>query len=98
MRISDFQKLMKELYLHQDSKRGSKGTFLWLIEEVGELARIIKEKEVNKEKAAEEIADIIAWVNSLANLLEIDVEKALKDKYPGMCKKCNSNPCKCNKI
>ncbi len=97
MKISDFQQLMKELYFHQDSKRGSKGTFLWLVEEIGELARIVKGNEIDKEKAAEEIADIIAWVNSLANLLDIDVEKALDDKYPGHCKKCNKNPCNCNR-
>ncbi|MHA1291167.1 MAG: MazG nucleotide pyrophosphohydrolase domain-containing protein [Promethearchaeota archaeon] len=97
MRISDFQRLMKELYFHQDSNRGIRRTFIWLVEEIGELANIIKERRIDKEKVSEELADVIAWINSLANLLEIDLESALYNKYPNKCVKCNSNPCKCNK-
>ncbi len=97
MKISDFQNLIKELYLHRDSNRGISKTFIWLIEEIGELASIIKEKNINKEKASEEIADIIAWTHSLANLLNINVEKALLNKYPNKCKKCNTTPCTCEK-
>ena len=98
MKISDFQDLMKKLYIHQDSKRGIKGTFMWLVEEVGELATILKETSIDKEKASEELADIIAWTNSLANLIEIDLEKALFNKYPDKCKKCSTSPCKCDRI
>lgn len=97
MKVSDFQNLMKELYFHQDSKRGTKGTFLWLVEEIGELAKALKQKEINKAEASDELADVIAWTCSLANLLEIDLEKALLSKYPNKCKKCNSNPCQCGK-
>lgn len=97
MKVSDFQNLMKKLYFHKDSKRGIKETFIWLVEEVGELANILKNQNIDKKKASEEIADIIAWTNSLSNLLEIDVEKALYDKYPNRCKKCNSIPCQCEK-
>lgn len=95
MKISDFQNLMKELYYHQDSKRGIKSTFIWLVEEIGELGNIVKNQVINKQMASEEIADIIAWTNSLANLLGIDIESALFDKYPNKCGKCNSNPCQC---
>ncbi len=97
MKISEFQDLMKELFFHQDSIRGINGTFVWLVEEIGELANLIKYQKVDKDRAAEEIADIIAWTNSIANILEIDVEKALSEKYPNKCIKCNSNPCNCNK-
>jgi len=97
LKVSDFQNLMKKLYFHKDSKRGIKETFIWLVEEVGELANILKNQNIDKKKASEEIADIIAWTNSLSNLLEIDVEKALYDKYPNRCKKCNSIPCQCEK-
>ena len=97
MNISNFQNLIRDLYYHQDSKRGIKNTFIWLVEEIGELANILKEERLDKEKAAHEIADVIAWAVSLANLLEIDVEKALIEKYPNKCSKCESNPCCCNK-
>lgn len=98
MNISDFQNLIKDLYYHQDSKRGIQNTFIWLVEEIGELANILKEQSMNKEEASHEIADIIAWTISIANLLEIDVEKALLEKYPNKCSICGSIPCCCNKI
>ena len=98
MKISDFQNLIKELYFHKDSIRGLKNTFIWLIEEVGELASIIKKEERNKEEASEEIADIIAWTVSIANILNIDIEKALNKKYPNICIKCNEKPCCCQNL
>ena len=58
----------------------------------------IKEQNIDRIKAGEEIADIIAWTCSVANLLDIDIEKALYNKYPNKCKKCNSVPCKCMRI
>ena len=97
MKVSDFQNLIKELYFHQDSNRGIKSTFIWLVEEIGELANLLKEKRLDKEKASQEIADVIAWTISIANLLEIDVEKALIEKYPNKCLKCNKKPCECTK-
>lgn len=99
MKISEFQKSMKEIFFHQDSKRGIEKTFIWLVEEVGELANTLKQgSELDSKKISEEMADIIAWMSSLANLLEIDLEKALNDKYPNKCIKCNSNPCRCSNI
>ncbi|MFW9878213.1 MAG: MazG nucleotide pyrophosphohydrolase domain-containing protein [Candidatus Thorarchaeota archaeon] len=97
MKISEFQKLIKNLYFEQDQKRGIKNTFIWLIEEIGELAHILKSQEIDTNKASEELADIFAWTTSLANLLDIDVNSALFQKYPNMCIKCKSNPCICRK-
>jgi NTP pyrophosphatase (non-canonical NTP hydrolase) len=97
MRISEFQKLIKNLYIERDKDRGINATFIWLIEEIGELARILKKEELNLKMASEELADIIAWTNSLANLLDIDLEFALSNKYPNKCIKCKSNPCICSK-
>lgn len=97
MKISDFQKLMRELYFNRDSERGINRTFIWLVEEIGELANLIKNEKIEKKHISEEIADIIAWTNSLANLLDINIEKALSEKYPKNCIKCNSSPCQCYK-
>ncbi len=97
MKISEFQKLIKNLYFEQDNSRGVKNSFIWLIEEIGELAHLLKNQEIDKIKASEELADIIAWTTSLANLLDIDLEYALFKKYPNMCIKCKSNPCVCGK-
>ena len=95
MRFSEFQTLIKELYYTKDHARGVNGSFIWLIEEIGELATLLRKEDLNLDKISEEIADIIAWTNSIANLLNIDIESALKRKYPNKCSKCNSIPCKC---
>ncbi|MFX1418515.1 MAG: MazG nucleotide pyrophosphohydrolase domain-containing protein [Promethearchaeota archaeon] len=95
MKISEFQNLIKDIYIIRDKERGVKSTFIWLIEEIGELAQILKSSVIDKESVSEELADVIAWTSSLANLLNIDLELALSTKYPNMCIKCKSNPCIC---
>jgi len=74
-----FQKLIYERYYDRDSARGLHATFTWLVEEVGELANAILKMDLNN--ASEEIADVIAWTFSIANLLGIDVEEAVRRKY-----------------
>ena len=74
-----FQKLIHERYYDRDSARGLHATFTWLVEEVGELANAILQMDLNN--ASEEIADVIAWTFSIANLLGIDVEEAVRRKY-----------------
>ncbi|MFW9901601.1 MAG: MazG nucleotide pyrophosphohydrolase domain-containing protein [Candidatus Thorarchaeota archaeon] len=97
MKISEFQNLIKDLYFKADQKRGIDKTFIWLIEEMGEFARILRSKDISITDASEELSDIIAWTSSLANLLNIDLESAISKKYPGVCVKCKSNPCVCGK-
>ncbi len=36
--LADFQQLIRKMYLEKDMARGVDGTFMWLMEEVGELA------------------------------------------------------------
>lgn len=95
MNIRKFQTLIKDLYFEQDQKRGLKNSFIWLVEEIGELASVLKKKEINLDEASEELSDIFAWITSIANLLNIDLENALIKKYPNLCIKCKSNPCVC---
>jgi NTP pyrophosphatase (non-canonical NTP hydrolase) len=99
MEISDFQHLMSQLYFENDQKRGIHRTSLWLVEEMGELVRELKKPSQNFDLNAisEEMADIYAWVASIANILGINLEHALQKKYPGNCIKCSSNPCQCRK-
>jgi len=95
MKISELQNLIKDLYFKRDQHRGIDATFIWLVEEIGEFARILRSKEINTNDASEELSDIIAWTSSIANLLDIDLESAISKKYPGVCVKCKSNPCVC---
>lgn len=95
MHLREFQALMKELYLKKDAERGAEKTLLWLLEEVGELSEALRKRNVSA--VEEELADIIAWSMSLANVLGIDAEEALLEKYPGYCRYCGSKPCVCEK-
>ncbi|NVM54142.1 MAG: nucleotide pyrophosphohydrolase [Candidatus Helarchaeota archaeon] len=102
MHIHEFQELMRTLYLERDKGRGFSKIFLWIIEEIGELAEALRKYQEQNENRKElknvemEMADVIAWIASLANVLEIDLEAVLYEKYPNICPKCRKNPCMCD--
>ena len=80
MTIKEFQQLIRDRYEQRDRQRGTPATFLWFIEEVGELATALAgDDQANK---AEEFADVLAWLTTLANINDIDLETALQ-KYLG---------------
>ncbi len=90
------QELMRELYYERDKARDFSITLLKVVKEMGELANAMIIK--NKTKQEEELADVLAWLLSIANLLEIDAEKAFYEKYPMNCRKCQTKPCTCEPI
>ena len=93
MQINEFQNMMKQLYFHRDSERGTDGTLDWLMDEVEELKEALKEDGT---KAIEnEFADVLAWLASLANIVNINLEKAALSKYANKCPKCGLSPCDC---
>lgn len=92
MEIREFQNLIRQVYLERDQKRGADKTFLWLLEEVGELTRAYRRGE---EHVGEEMADVLAWLVSVANLLGIDLQTEVLKKYPRVCPLCSSSPCVC---
>ena len=78
MQIRDFQQFIRDKYYATDSKRGTPATFLWFIEEVGELATALAgQDQKNKE---EEFADVLAWLCTLANINDVDLQTAI-EKY-----------------
>lgn len=93
MHIHEFQNLMRRLYFHRDSERGAMGTYDWLTDEVEELGDALKAND--KKGMEEEFADVIAWLASLANVLNIDLEEAALTKYDNRCPKCRRAPCRC---
>ena len=93
MHTREFQDMMRRIYFHRDSERGAIGTFDWLMEEVEELGEALKEK--NLKAMEDEFADVLAWLASLANVVNIDLEKAAIAKYSNRCPKCGQTPCKC---
>ena len=78
--ISGFQEFIRLEYYARDSERGTSGTFMWFVEEVGELASALAGSD--KHQKEEEFADVLAWLCTLANINDIDLEKAI-EKYVG---------------
>jgi NTP pyrophosphatase (non-canonical NTP hydrolase) len=93
MHIHKFQELMRDLYSHRDNERGEKGTYEWLTDEVEELGDALKADD--KKGMEEEFADVLAWLASLANVLDVNLEKAALAKYNKKCPKCGCAPCNC---
>ncbi len=80
MHISEFQHLISKKYEKRDRERGIPATFMWFIEEVGELATALVAND--KQNNEEEFADVFAWLCTLANISNVDLEKACA-KYTG---------------
>lgn len=78
MEIKAFQQLIEQRYGKRDRQRGTPGTFMWFVEEVGELATALHgTDQANKE---EEFADVFAWLCTLANINDVDLQTACR-KY-----------------
>jgi NTP pyrophosphatase (non-canonical NTP hydrolase) len=60
---------------------------------VKELGDALKEK--NAKATEDEFADVLAWLASLANVIEVDLEKAAITKYDNRCPRCRETPCEC---
>jgi NTP pyrophosphatase (non-canonical NTP hydrolase) len=77
--IADLQRFVAERYEKVDRERGTPATFLWFIEEVGELATALHGN--NRANLEEEFADVLAWLCTLANINDIDLAAAVSRKY-----------------
>ena len=96
MTIGEFQKLIEEIYFERDSKRGRDRTFLWFVEEVGELSRALaRPRDDGGQNLREEFADVLAWLSTLASIEGISLEEVAREKYGAGCPKCGHTPCAC---
>src|SRR5438876_4790750 len=91
--LGQLQQVIRETYDSKDRRRGVEGTFMWFMEEVGELAAALRSG--SPQEQAEEFADVLAWLATMANMLEIDLEKAVAAKYGAGCPGCKQVPCVC---
>ena len=92
MTIEGFQRQIDAIYGARDRGRGVDGTFRWLVEEVGELARAVRDGD--RRRLQEEFGDVLAWTVSLASLCGVDAGRAIA-RYAAGCPKCRSVPCVC---
>ena len=85
--IARFQDMIRRRYEKTDRARGTPGTFMWFIEEVGELATALQKAAGQGRETSgsadleQEFADVLAWLCTLANINDIDLAQAVRKKY-----------------
>jgi NTP pyrophosphatase (non-canonical NTP hydrolase) len=77
--LDEFQKLVSSRYEAADRARGTPKTFLWFIEEGGELATALNGED--RANLREEFADVLAWLCTLANINDVNLAGAVAEKY-----------------
>lgn len=93
MTLPELQTLIRDMYGAKDSSRGTEGTFMWFMQEVGELSTALR-SGTHQEKSLE-FADVLAWLATLANIANVDLEQAMAAKYGAGCPGCGKTPCVC---
>jgi NTP pyrophosphatase (non-canonical NTP hydrolase) len=91
--LAEFQQLIRRMYLEKDIARGIDGTFMWLMEEVGELAAVLRKGTLQEREA--EFADVLAWLATIANVAGVDLTRAVMQKYGTGCPGCGRFLCTC---
>jgi len=91
--LEQFQQLIRAMYIEKDMARGIDGTFMWLMEEIGELAAVLR-KGTHEERSAE-FADVLAWLATIANVAGVDLTDAVMRKYGSGCPGCGQFVCTC---
>lgn len=92
MELRDLQDALRRTYGERDRSRGRDGTFRWLTEEVGELAKALRGSD--RANLEHEFGDVLAWLLSLANVEGVDLERAV-ERFAATCPRCGSSPCGC---
>lgn len=78
--IAGFQQHIRDKYFATDAARGTPMTWMWFSEEIGELARALA-RRTDEANIAEEFADVVAWLCTLANINNVDLADAIARKY-----------------
>jgi NTP pyrophosphatase (non-canonical NTP hydrolase) len=92
--LNQLQQHIRDTFGDKDARRGVEGTFMWFMEEVGELAEALRGQSSPNETAAE-FADVLAWLATLANIANVDLDEAMAAKYGTGCPTCRKVPCAC---
>ena len=91
--LGEVQDLIRTLYGEKDAQRGVDGTFMWFMQEVGELATALRGGD--RDERILEFADVLAWLATLANTVGVDLDEAITRKYGAGCPGCRKTPCGC---
>jgi NTP pyrophosphatase (non-canonical NTP hydrolase) len=90
--LVELQDVIERTYGDRDRDRGVAPTVAWLCEELGELAQAVRKG--TRSEIEHEFSDVLAWVATLANQVDVDLT-AVVDRYRDGCPKCHQIPCDC---
>jgi NTP pyrophosphatase (non-canonical NTP hydrolase) len=90
--LRKLQASIEATFGERDRTRGVDGTFRWWVEEVGEVAKALRQRD--PAELEHELGDALAWLISVANLVDVDLERAAA-RFMDTCPRCGQSPCTC---
>ena len=93
MDLRELQDVIDRTYGERDRERGVAPTVAWLAEEFGELAQAVRKG--TPAQVAHEFSDVLAWLATIANVVDVDLDAAVAAKYGGGCPGCGKTACIC---
>jgi len=90
--LTELQDVIERTYGARDRGRSVAHTVAWLAEEFGELAQAVRKG--TRAEIEHEFSDVLAWVASLANQLDVDLTTVI-ERFADGCPKCDAIPCAC---
>jgi NTP pyrophosphatase (non-canonical NTP hydrolase) len=90
--LAELQGTIEATFGERDRARGVDGTFRWWVEEVGEVAKALRRRD--PAELEHELGDALAWLVSVANVVGVDLERAIA-RFAGGCPRCHHSPCTC---
>jgi NTP pyrophosphatase (non-canonical NTP hydrolase) len=92
MELGELQTAIEATFGERDRARGVDGTFRWFVEEVGEVAKALRDRD--PDELRHEVGDALAWLASVANVVGVDLEAAAA-RFADGCPRCGHRPCSC---
>ena len=92
MDLAELQDVIERTYGERDRGRSLAHSVAWLAEEFGELAQAVRKG--TRDQVEHEFSDVLAWVASLANQVDVDLNDAMQ-RFANGCPKCDAIPCAC---
>src|SRR3954465_5448609 len=81
MELGELQAVIEATFGERDRARGGGGTFRWFVEEVGEVAKALRDRD--PDELRHEVGDALAWLASVANVAGVDLGAAAAPRPAG---------------
>jgi len=103
--LTDWSRHLEALYGARNRENGIQNVMNRLFKEISEIFSLTMDipfikpdgtlDEIEREFALE-LADTLSWAIAVANMVGVDIEKAVLDRFGDKCWNCKKNPCECS--